>query len=347
MKYKYSFQNDYAEGAHPDIMNALSRTNLQQEQGYGNDSFCEEARTLLQERVKNPRAAIHFVSSGTQANVIALACMLKPYESVIAPFTAHMSEHDAGAIEATGHKINTVETLDGKIKPAQIVQVVDYHAAFGEHMVKPKVVSISHSTEVGTIYTKEELVDIANTCKAHNLYLYVDGARLGIGLTASNADITLAELSKLVDMFYIGATKNGGLIGEAIIINNPDLQENFRYHIKQRAAMLAKGRVLGIQFLELFKDDLYFTLAKHANEMAAKLTQGIEVCGYPMLTDSTTNQIFLILPNEAIKKLQKLYNFYVWLKVDSDTSSIRLVTSWATKEEAIDEFLSDLKALSA
>jgi threonine aldolase len=346
MSYKYRFQNDYSEGAHPAIIEALAKTNMQQDEGYGLDSFCEQARTLLQEQIKNPNAAIHFTSGGTQANIIALAAMLKPYESVISPFTSHINEHEAGAIEATGHKINTIDSADGKIRAEEISKIVETHAMFGEHMVKPQVVFLSQATELGTIYTKKELEDIAAVCKAKNLYLYVDGARLGVGLTASNSDIKLEELSNLVDIFYLGATKNGGLIGEAIIINNPALQENFRYHLKQRGALLAKGRLLGIQFVELFKDDLYFSLAKHANSMATKLVEGIKNNGYTMLTESTTNQIFPILPNTIIEKLQTMYGFYVWEKKDNDTSAIRLVTSWATKEEAVDEFLTDLKSIS-
>jgi threonine aldolase len=345
MNYKYRFQNDYTEGAHPSILEALTKTNLQQDEGYGNDSFCEEARTLIKQQIKNPQAAIHFTSGGTQANLISLAAMLKPYESVIAPFTSHISEHEAGAIEATGHKINTVEAPDGKLRPEQITKIVEEHAMFGEHMVKPRVVFISNATELGTVYTKKELTDISNTCKKHNLYLYLDGARIGVGLTATNSDLTLPELSALVDIFYIGATKNGGLIGEAIVINNQNLQENFRYYLKQKGALLAKGRILGIQFLQLFKDDLYFTLAKHANQMAIKLTEGIKNSGYPFLTESTTNQIFPIFPNSIIEKMQTLYGFYTWSKIDEKTSAVRLVTSWATEEKFVDEFLSDLRSL--
>jgi threonine aldolase len=345
MNYKYRFQNDYTEGAHQNILDALTKTNLQQDEGYGNDSFCEAAKKLIQEQIQNPQAAIHFTSGGTQANIISLASMLKPYESVIAPVTSHISEHEAGAIEATGHKINTVISPDGKIKPEQINKVVEEHAMFGEHMVKPAVVFISQATELGTVYSKQELTDISTVCKKHNLYLYLDGARIGVGLTASNSDITLPELSALVDIFYIGATKNGGLIGEAIVINNKNLQMNFRYHLKQRGALLAKGRILGIQFSELFKDNLYFSLAKHANLMATKLTEGIKACGYTFLADSTTNQIFPIFPNAVITKMQSLYGFYVWSKKDEQNSAVRIVTSWATKEEAVDEFLADLKTL--
>ena len=344
MNYKYSFFNDYSEGAHPDILSAFQQTNLSQETGYGEDSLSLHAVELLKEKIGNPNAAVHFVSGGTQANLIVLASMLKPYEAVIAVSTGHIFVHEAGAIEATGHKICTVQSDDGKIRPEQIQIVVDQHS--DEHMVKPRVVFISQSTEVGTIYSKQELQAISDICKQNNLYLYLDGARLGSGLTSIRGDLTLADMSSLVDIFYIGGTKNGALIGEAIIINNDQLKDNFRYHLKQRGALLAKGRVLGIQFAELFKENMFFDLAKHANEMAGKLTQGIKEQGFEFLTDSTTNQIFPILPDVTIEKLKEMYGFYVWSKVDADKSSIRLVTSWATKEEAVTDFLADLKVLT-
>lgn len=340
-KYKYNYFDDYSEGAHPQILEALSKTNLSQEIGYGNDSFCAEAIKIIREKIGNSEADIHFVSGGTHANLIALSSMLKPYESVIAPVTGHIAIHEAGAIEATGHKINTVLTKNGKLSVADINNVVEQHT--DEHMVKPRAVFISQATEVGTIYKKQELEAISEYCKKNNLYLYLDGARIGSALMSSESDIELPELSKLVDMFYIGGTKNGALLGEAIVINNPMLKENFRYHLKQKGALLAKGRILGIQFLELFKNDLYFELAKHANDMAGKLSTGIKNLGYKFLADSTTNQIFPILPNKAIDKLKTDYGFYVWSNVDSENSAIRLVTSWATPESTINEFLNDLK----
>lgn len=340
ISYKYSFFDDYSEGTHPQILEALSRTNLSQDIGYGNDSFCQDAVRILKEKIGNPEADIHFVSGGTQANLIAFATMLRPYESVIAPTSGHIAIHEAGAIEATGHKINTVQTTNGKLSSDDIQNIVDAHT--DEHMVKPRAVFISQATEVGTIYKKDELVAISQVCRKNNLYFYLDGARLGSALTSSEADITLAELSKLVDMFYIGGTKNGALLGEAIIINNQKLKENFRYYLKQKGALLAKGRVLGIQFVELFKGDLYFDLAKHENSMANKLSQGIRKQGYKFLSESSTNQIFPIFPNAVIEKLKSSYGFYVWSKIDADNSAIRLVTSWATKESSVDEFLTDI-----
>lgn len=272
--------------------------------------------------------------------MIVISAILRPYESVIAANTSHIYVHEAGAIEATGHKINTIKTEDGKLTPENIRSVIDYHE--DEHMVKPKMVFISNSTELGTIYKKKELIGLSVFCKQNDLFLYLDGARLGSALTSTQNDITLPELSKLLDVFYIGGTKNGALLGEAIIINNKELKKNFRFHLKQKGALLAKGRILGIQFLELFKDDLFFKLANHANLMAQKLSMGIKNSGYSLLTKSVTNQIFPILPNKLIETMGKKYGFYVWSKTDKYNFAIRLVTSWATKEKFVDRFIADL-----
>lgn len=340
---KYSFFNDYSEGAHPRILEAFLKTNEQQVSGYGEDTYSKEAAKLIKDKVGIQNAHIHFVSGGTQANLTVLASMLKPYEGVIAAKTAHINIHEAGAIEATGHKVLTVESSDGKLNPTRIQEVLQYHQ--DEHTVLPKAVFISQATELGTVYTEVELTSIAEACKKHGLYLYLDGARLGSALTSTNVNLTLAGIAENVDVFYIGGTKNGGLLGEAIVILNKNLQEHFRYHMKQRGALLAKGSVLGIQFQELFKDNLYFQLARHANEMASKLATGIKEAGYSFLTDSTTNQIFPIFPNIIIDKLKVNYGFYVWSKIDDTHSSIRLVTSWATKEQAVEDFLTNLKTL--
>ena len=337
---KYSFCNDYSEGAHPRILEALSKTNLTQETGYGLDSLSIKASELIRNKIQNQNAAIHFVSGGTQANLVILGSLLKPYESVISATSAHINIHEAGAIEATGHKINVIETRNGKLAPQDIKLVLDLHT--DEHMVKPKLVFISNSTELGSIYSKKELEELSSFCKRNDLFLYLDGARLGSALTSEQNDLTLAQLSKLVDVFYIGGTKNGALLGEAIVINNDKVKENFRFHLKQKGALLAKGRILGTQFSELFKDDLFFELGKHANFMAKKLASGIRSLGYQFLTEPVSNQIFPILPNALIGKLSKKYGFYVWTKTDDKNSAIRLVTSWATKEEGIDKFISDL-----
>ncbi|MGC8779290.1 MAG: threonine aldolase family protein [Anaerolineae bacterium] len=340
--HKYNFFNDYSEGAHPTILELLAKTNLSQETGYGEDSFCREAAALLKRAIGNEGAAVHFVTGGTQANLIALSSLLKSYEAVIAATTAHINVHEAGALEATGHKILTVATTDGKLTPALVQEVVDAHT--DEHMVKPRVVAISNSTEIGTLYRRDELAALAQCCRANGLYLYLDGARLGAALTGEASDLTLPELADLVDIFYIGGTKNGALLGEAIVINTPALQADFRFHLKQRGALLAKGRVLGLQFIGLFRDGLYFELARHANAMAMKLARGLAEQGFRFLAPPATNQIFPILPHGLIARLQESYGFYVWSKVDADHAAIRLVTSWATEEERVDEFLADVRA---
>ena len=335
----YSFKNDYSEGAHPAILQKLVETNLTQTVGYGEDEFCDEARELIKKQLKK-EAEIHFVSGGTQANLIVISSILKPYESVIAAETGHIAVHETGAIEATGHKINTIATSDGKISATQIEKVLKLHT--DEHMVKPKMVYISNSTEVGSVYTKAELKSIYNFCQENNLILFVDGARLGSALTSSKCDLTLEDMANLCDVFYIGGTKNGALIGEAIVFNKLDLNENFRFHIKQKGGMLAKGRLIGIQFSELFRNDLFFEIGKHANKMAEKLAKNISNKGFEFLTEPSSNQIFPIFPNELIAKLQHHFEFFVWEKIDEEKSAIRLVTSWATPEEKVEYFIQSI-----
>lgn len=337
----YSFKNDYSEGAHPRILNALVETNLEQAEGYGEDRFCNKAVELLKQRVGRDDIDIHLLSGGTQTNLTALSAFLRPHEAVISANTGHILVHETGAIEATGHKVIAVEVSDGKLDPDHINAAVDAHT--DEHMVKPRLVYVSNPTEIGSIYSKAELERISRFCRSKKLFLYVDGARLGSALCSDENDLTLSDLAELVDAFYIGGTKNGALIGEALVICREELKEDFRFHMKQKGALLAKGRVLGLQFLELFKDDLYFDLARHANQMADLLRNGIIQAGYPFLTHSPTNQIFPILPNELIERLQKRYSFYIWSKVDADRSAIRLVTSWATKEEAVRQLVDDLQ----
>ena len=339
----YSFQNDYSEGAHPAILEALNRTNLVQTLGYGEDPYCLEAASLIQQHCANTNSAVHFVSGGTQANLLCLAAFLRPYESVIAVESGHIATHEAGAIEATGHKVNTVKGQAGKISVAEIERVLAEHS--DEHMVLPRVVYISQPSEVGTIYSAAELQALSAFCKQANLYLYVDGARLGSALTSPAADLCLSELRSLVDAFYIGGTKNGALLGEAIVINHPALQANFRYLIKQRGALLSKGRVLGVQFLTLFKERLFWELAEHANGMAGRLASGIKAQGYPFLSDSPTNQVFPIFPDALIEALQEEYLFYTWARMDASHQAVRLVTSWATPEAAVEQFLESLSRL--
>ncbi|MGV0994753.1 threonine aldolase family protein [Empedobacter falsenii] len=336
---KYSFKNDYSEGAHPAILQRLIDTNLEQTIGYGEDEFCNEARELIKKYLKKD-TAIHFVSGGTQANLIVISSILKPHESVIAAESGHIAVHETGAIEATGHKVNTIATDNGKITPEQISVVLATHT--DEHMVKPKLVYISNSTEVGSVYSKKELQEFYHFCQKNNLYLFVDGARLASALTSSKCDLSLEDMANFTDVFYIGGTKNGALLGEAIVINNLKLDEDFRYHIKQKGGMLAKGRLIGIQFSEMFRDDLFFEMGKHANQMAEKLANAISAKGHNFLTEPSSNQIFPILPNSIIEKLQQDFEFYIWQKIDDQNSAIKLVTSWITPEEQVESFIKSI-----
>lgn len=337
----YSFKNDYSEGAHPNILQGLVKSNMVQQIGYGNDSHSLDAKNILKNLISNQNSAIHFVSGGTQANHLISAAFLRPHEAVVCVKTGHIFVHEAGAVEATGHKVITVKGTNGKISVNDVENVLEEHA-LAPHMVKPKLVYISNSTEVGTIYTKKELADLSSFCKSKGLYLYMDGARLGHALMSEDNDISMTDLGVLLDAFYIGATKNGGLLGEAIVINNPVLQTDFDFIVKQNGALLAKGRILGIQFQELFADGLYFKLAKHANDMAMKLQKGVIDKGYSVWSTSSTNQIFPILPNAVIERLKNTYDFYTWGKVSAETSAIRLITSWATDEKQVDDFINSL-----
>ena len=336
----YSFKNDYSEGAHSRILNALVETNLEQTDGYGTDQYTERSVNLLKKKIDREDVDIHLLVGGTQVNLTAISAFLRPHQAAIGADTSHINCHETGAIEATGHKVITMRTNDGKLTPNLIQNVVDSHS--DEHMVQPKLVYISNSTELGTLYTKAELIDLHDCCKRNKLLLYLDGARLGSALVAEENDLTLADIAKLVDAFYIGGTKNGALFGEALVICNDELKEDFRYFIKQKGGLLAKGRLLGIQFEELFKDDLYFELAKHANKMALMLKGAIVDEGYKFLTESFTNQQFPIFPNNLIEKLSEKYSFNIERIIDSNYTAIRLVTSWATKEENILEFIEDL-----
>jgi len=338
---KFSFTNDYSEGAHPNILKALEKTNLIQEIGYGEDNFSLEASKLIKSKLGTDDSDVHMVTGGTQANLIVISSILKPHEAVISASTGHINVHEAGAIEATGHKVCVVDTEDGKLIPEQIQHILDIHE--DEHMVKPKLVYISNSTEIGTVYTKSELETLYNFCKAKNLYLFMDGARLGSALESPKSDLKIEILPKLVDVFYLGGTKNGALIGEAIVINNDLLKEDFRFYIKQNGALLAKGRLVGIQFLELFKNDLFFKNAKHANDMAFKMSSSLEDLGCEFLTEPSSNQIFPILPDELIEELSEKFMFYKWSDVGKSNSSIRIVTSWATDESKVDEFVEIVK----
>ncbi len=338
-----SFKNDYSEGALPEIMEALVKTNLESTVGYGMDEYCASASEKIKKRINRPDAQVHFLVGGTQANQTCISAFLRSFEAVIGVKTAHINVHETGAIEATGHKVIAVEGKEGKVTPRDIRATVEYHS--DEHMVKPKMVYISDSTEIGTIYYKKELEEISACCKELGLYLYLDGARLGSALTAEGNDLTIEDIAILTDAFYIGGTKNGALFGEAVVLINPELQREFRYSIKQHGGMLAKGRLLGIQFDRLFTDDLFFKAADHANKMAMKLKQGLKECGIEFMADSVTNQQFPIFTNDEIEILNRSFLFEYNDRIDENRYAIRFCTSWATKEVDVEKLIEAVKSM--
>ncbi len=338
---KYFFKNDYSEGAHPRILEYLQKTNSVQQEGYGLDEYSLKAAELVRKEIKLPGADVHFLTGGTQTNLTFISAVLRPHHAVLAAETAHINVHETGAIEATGHKIFQIPTDNGKITVEQLQQALEFHE--DEHFVKPKLVFISNATELGTVYTASELERLYDFCLQNNLYLYLDGARLANAIVASEGQLSLEQVARNTDAFYIGGTKNGALLGEALVITNPNLKEDFRFMMKQRGALLAKGRVVGLQFLALFENGLYYDLARNANAQAQKLKNALENYNVEFLTDSPTNQIFPILPNDLIEKLYRKFDFYIWKKVDQKHSAVRLVTSWFTQDEPVESFIAELK----
>ncbi len=338
-----SFKNDYSEGAHPDILKAITENNAFQEEGYGLDRHTKAFHENLKKRIGSEDFDVHLISGGTQTNLLVISSFLRPHEACIAADSGHISTHETGAIEATGHKVVTIPSRDGKLAPEMIKPVLVYHHF--EHMVKPKLVYISNTTEVGTVYSVKEMEALSRFCREQGLILYVDGARLGAAMTSGEGAPTLKDMARYADAFFIGGTKNGALFGEALVIVNHDLKEEFRFLVKQRGALLAKGWVTGIQFRELFKDNLYFDLAGHANEMAQYLAEGLKTLGCPFLVDSPSNQIFPILPDKVIEKLLEEFQFYIWEKAEKGFSAVRLITSWATEKTSVDLFLSRCREL--
>lgn len=341
---KISFKNDYSEGCHPAILKALADNNLDQQAGYGMDAYSIQAANLIKEKCAHPDAKVHFVSGGTQANLLVISAMLRPHESVIAAETGHIATNETGAIEATGHKVSTIKTQDGKLKVVDIQTVLDQHDK-QPHQLKPKMVYISNSTELGTIYTTADLEALSVFCKKNKMLLFMDGARLGQALMAETNNLTLKSIARLTDIFYIGGTKNGALLGEAIVISNKVLQEDFEYHLKQKGAMLSKGRLLGIQFLSLFKNDLYFELAAHANTQAMRIKKAFQEVGCDFLVENYTNQLFPILTNLQIEKLSAHFEFYVWQKIDNEKAAVRMITSWATNDTDVTMILDSIKGI--
>ena len=339
---KYDFSSDYCELAHPLVLEALSAVGNTQFEGYGLDEFSAQAADMVREKISAPSADVHFIGGGTHANQVVISSALRPHEAVIAPQTGHIYVHEAGAIEATGHKICIVEGENGKLRPFEIEAVVMDHC--DEHMVKPRLVYVSQSTERGTVYTKAELSAISECCGANGLYLFLDGARLCPAINSHACDLSYGDVAELTDAFYLGGTKNGAMLGEAIVITCDEIKADFRFHLKQRGAMLAKGAAIGIQFGALLKDGLQDKLAIHAISMAMKLADGVSGAGYGMLCPAETNMVFPVFPAKTAEKLHGLYGFHDWSK-NGDMTAVRLVTSWATPESAVDGFLEDLRAL--
>ena len=339
------FINDYSEGAHPRVMRALLDSNLESTSGYGTDPYCESARAALRERFACPGADVHFLVGGTQTNLVAAAAFLRPWEAVIAAESGHVAVHETGAIEATGHKVFVVPGTDGKLTAEAVRRaVMEHRTGTEEHMVLPKLVYVSDSTELGTVYTRAELQSLRAVCDELGLWLYLDGARMGAALTAEGNDLMPEDFARLCDAFYFGGTKNALLFGEALVIVCDALKPYVRNVIKQRGGMLAKGRLLGVQFGAILKDDLWLDTARHANAMAQRLAAGLAALGVPFYLASPTNQIFPVFSDAVVAALRQDAAFEFWAKPDETHTAVRFVCSWATEAEQVDALLERVKA---
>ena len=339
------FECDYTEGAHPRILEALMKTNMEQTPGYGEDEHCETARKIIRLACGNEDMNVHFLVGGTQANTTVIASILRPHQAVVCAETGHIAAHESGAIEATGHKVITIPTEDGKITADQVGKLLEEHwnDKTREHCPQPAMVYISHPTETGLIYTKSELTELRKVCDEKHIPLFLDGARLGYALAADENDVFMADLAKLCDVFYIGGTKVGAMFGEAVCISNEELNRDFRYHIKQHGGMLAKGRFLGIQFETLFKNGLYLEISRNAVTQAMRIKEAFQSVGCDFLYESPTNQQFPIINEAVLTELSKNYSFSYWKKLSGDRIAVRFVTSWATKPEIVDTLVNDIK----
>jgi len=342
------FNNYYSEGCHPAVLEALTRTNLEQTPGYGEDLYCSRAAEKIRKLCGREDLYVQFLVGGTQTNLTVIAAALRPHQGALGAESAHINVHETGAVEATGHKVLSVPSADGKITARQVRETVEAHRADAsfEHMVQPKMVYISNPTEYGTLYSLSELEALSETCRELGLYLFLDGARLGYGLAAKGNDVTMADLARLCDVFYIGGTKVGALFGEAVVISNPAIAEDFRYLIKQRGGMLAKGRLLGVQFDALLEDDLYFIIAAQADALADRIRSCIDELGFPYLVPGVTNQIFPIFPDALLEELAKEFSFTEMGRVDDLHRAVRFCTSWATRPEQVDALCVKLRSLA-
>lgn len=343
------FHNDYNETCHPAVMAKLALLNGQQKPGYGMDDCCENAANMIRKLCGWEDLAVHFLVGGTQTNLTVIAAALRPHHAVLGANTAHINVHETGAVEATGHKVIGLPSPDGKITAQQVGEAVrsQRDVEDAEHIAQPKMVYISNPTELGTIYTRSELEALAAVCREYGLYLFVDGARLGYGLAAADNDVTLEDLARLTDAFYIGGTKVGAMFGEAVVISNPVIAEDFRYLMKQRGGMLAKGWLLGTQFEALLENELYFEISAHADRLADQIRQTIDALGYSYVTETTTNQIFPILPDAVLEELGKKFTFAEMGRIDAEHRAVRFCTSWATNPEHVDALCAALRSNSA
>ena len=333
-----SFENDYIQGAHPEVLKRLTETNLEPLSGYGTDPYCESAREKIRRECGCPEAEIHFLVGGTQTNAVVIDAMLKGFEGVAAADTGHVAVHEAGAVEYTGHKVLTIPHHSGKIDPGELKEYLEgfYQDANHEHMVFPGMVYLSHPTELGTLYSRKELEEISQICREYEIPLFLDGARLGYGLMSSDTDVTLQDVAQLCDVFYIGGTKVGALCGEAVVFPEK-VPRHFLTSVKQHGALLAKGRLLGIQFDTLFTDNLYFDISRHAIERAEELKRVLQEKGCTFAWESPTNQQFVILEDSTVRRLKEYVVFSFWEKADETHTVVRFVTSWATRKEEIEE----------
>lgn len=341
----FSFRNDYSELCHENILKKLAENNHAQFDGYSDDVASKRVIAQLKTILDNQDVDIHFLSGGTQTNLVAISTILKPYQGVIAADTGHIATHETGAIEATGHKVITVKGENGKIKPYMIKSVIDEHYSdeSREHAPQPAMVYISNPTELGTVYTKDELADLKTICKAYDIPLYMDGARLAQVLANKDTNISLKDLPNLCDLFYIGGTKNGALFGECLVISNENYKKDFRYNLKQRGALLAKGFSISLQYEALFEDDLYIKLGAKSNENAKYIADELKKLNIKFLVPVESNQLFPILDNQLIEKLRKEYLFYTWQVIDENNSAVRLCISWDTPNEIVKKFIEDVK----
>lgn len=334
------FRSDYSQGAHPKVMEALMKTNLEHTDGYGLDPHCEHACEMIKELIGLSDCEVHMMIGGTPCNITVIAASLKPYESVVALRTGHAYFHETGGVEATGHRIVAMDGINGKMTPELIDRAWEEYE--DEHTPLPRLVYISQPTEIGSVYSRAEITALSEKCRERNMLFYVDGARLGTALTSRGNDLGIDELARLCDAFYIGGTKNGALFGEALVIRNKKMNDHFRFMIKRQSGLLAKGRLIGVQFealLEHGKDSIFFEIAAHENRMAEKLRAGLEALNVGFFSDSQTNQSFPVFPTEVVKELEKDFFFYEWAPEKDGMTPIRLVTGWGTTESEVEAFV--------